>query len=157
MTCFNCGKEIADYLKQCPECGMPTHNVPLVKAPISRKKKTKKDLDKTPRNIPGTISMLIDVLAMALNFFAIISVVAAALFTHFYPEGLGEAIFGFWNLCYLPLCGAASTTGLVFSIIGFTRLKCTRWEPQIAACFAVLNIVCDFCLSMIFIAYVLAR
>ena len=155
MTCFNCGKEIADYLKQCPECGMPTQNVPLVKAPVSRKKKKKKDPDKTPRNIPGSISLIIDAFAMPFIFFAILSVVAAVLVATYYPESLAESILSIWSLCYLPVCGAASIAGLVFSLLGFARTKCTRWEPQIGVCFAALNIISVFCSALIFIVYVL--
>ena len=72
MICSNCGAQLGEDVLQCHACGMPTDNVPVVKAHTNKKIK-KKDPNKIPANIPAIISLPLTFFALANLFLAIIA------------------------------------------------------------------------------------
>lgn len=177
MICSNCGKEIADYLKQCPECGMPTANVPAVRSP-SAKKREWKETDKPLINIPAVVNIFVSLYAVIRCCSVIVpSVLAWALWKFIYTEptniGFLSELWEFFKLnnhsivwallIYYILCFAVGTVlSLPPFFIGSCILSSKARKKKlnqkitiISICFTVLVGVAFFCALIISFAYCL--
>ena len=158
MICNYCGTEIADNLKQCPECGMPTENL-AIPAPqvIQNKKKKKKAFDpnEVKPNVLGNISVLT-------AFASVAACLAGAFF-----GGIGVLLFWLAKLYLFGVIVAAvgiffGAIGLIAAIVALVMALKAREKkdlpqasPLVGLCFSVLGIIFAFCEILLLILYAL--
>ncbi len=158
MICTYCGAEIADNLKQCSECGMPTENLAVpVPADIKIKAKKKKaldDLDKIPPNKIGFASIIVAALSIAIAIFGGLLALGGLGLSHTTLVGFG-AFVNITTIVFLAISIVASLVGAILSLTARNNKKCEQSTPLMGICFSILGFIMSACFLALFILYVM--
>ncbi len=158
MICNYCGTEIADNLKQCPECGLPTDNLAIPAPQVIKEKKKKKKFDpnEVQPNALGNLSVLIAFGAIALGLIASLFGIAAVLF-HFLLVKVPVVglIFAIISIAFFAIALVASIVALVMANKGRQKKDLPQASPLVGLCFSVLGIVFSVCAILLLVLYVL--
>ena len=158
MICNYCGTEIANHLKQCPECGMPTENLEMP-APVAintKKKKKKFDPNEIKPNTLGNVSVLTAFASVALGLLASLFGIAGVLF-HFLLTSvpLVGLIFAIISISFFGIGLIAAIVALVMALKGRQKKDLPQASPLVGLCFSVLGIIFTACSILLLVLYVL--
>lgn len=159
MICNYCGAEIADTLKQCPECGMPTDNlaIPAPQVVNSKKKKKKKfDPNEVQPNALGNLSVLVAWGSVALCLIGILFGVAGVLF-HFLLTSVPVLglVFAIIGIVFFGIGLIAAIVSLVMALKARQKKDLPQSSPLIGICFSALGIIFAVCAILLLVLYVL--
>lgn len=158
MICNYCGTEMADNLKQCPECGMPTENLAIPEPQVYKTKKKKKKFDpnEVKPNTLGNISVLVAFASVALcllgAFFGGIGVLLHFLVATIPVLGIVFAAIGIF---FSSIGFIAAIVALVMASKARQKKDLPQASPLVGLCFSVLGIIFAFCSILLLVLYVL--
>ena len=158
MICNYCGTEMADNLKQCPECGMPTENlaIPAPQVFQTKKKKKKFDPNEIKPNVLGNVSVLVAFASVAAclvgGFFGIIGVILHFLVASIPVLGI---IFASIGIFFGAIGLIAAIVSLVMALKAREKKDLPQASPLVGLCFSVLGIIFAFCEILLLILYAL--
>ena len=158
MICNYCGTEMADNLKQCPECGLPTENlaIPAPQVFQTKKKKKKFDPNEIKPNVLGNVSVLVAFASVAAclvgGFFGIIGVIL-----HFFVPTIPVLgiIFASIGIFFGAIGLIAAIVSLVMALKAREKKDLPQASPLVGLCFSVLGIIFAFCEILLLVLYAL--
>lgn len=159
MICNYCGAEIADTLKQCPECGLPTDNLAIpVPQVVNNKKKQKKKLDpnEVQPNVLGNMSTLVAFGSVAVGLIGALFGIAAVLF-HFLLANVPVVglVFAIISIVFFGIGFIAAIVALVMALKARQKKDLPQASPLVGLCFSALGIVFTVCAILLLVLYVL--
>ena len=158
MICKYCGTEMADNLKQCPECGLPTDNLAMPAPQVYKTKKKKKAFDpnEIKPNVLGNLSVFVAFISVALclvgAFFGAIGVLLRFLVLSIPVLGI---VFASIGIFFSALGLIAAIVALVMSLKAREKKDLPQASSLVGLCFSVLGIIFAFCSILLLVLYVL--
>ena len=157
MICNYCGTEIANHLKQCPECGMPTENLEMpAPLPTNTKKKKKFDPNEIKPNTLGNVSVLTAFASVALGLLASLFGIAGVLFHYLLTSVpvLGD-VFAIISIVFFGIGLIAAIVSLIMALKAKQKKDLPQASPLVGLCFSVLGIIFAACAILLLVLFVL--